>query len=192
MSTTKGFTLGLITGTLLTSGVIGVAAIAMQPIKQRPQRQPIALEAAPKAVQDYIKKDAPGVKGFTGEVITTGDVQVFSFESETAPQQVRLSLTQSGALLNWGLHDNEAGNAVPAEVRAHFAQAMPGAKVFDYGLYNTLGNIYTAWIEKDGKGYTLSLSSSNGLEIEEMQEWVHDVHKDREVERAAKAQPQGK
>lgn len=192
MSTTKGFTLGLITGALLTSGAIGVAAIAMQPIKQRPQRQVIALEAAPRAVQDYLNKDAPGLKGFTGEVITTGDVQVFTFESETALQQVRVALTHSGALLNWGLHDNEAGSAVPAEVREHFAKALPGAQVLDYGLYNTLGNIYTAWVEKDGKGYTLSLSASNGLEIEEMQDWVYKVHKEREAERAAKAQPQGK
>lgn len=174
MPALRGFAFGLITGGLLVGG-----ALAMhQPVRTKPKPEPVEWDAVPARVKSYLASQAPSVQGYTATKFATGDTTVYRVLHDQHPNSVDAALTDKGVLLTWRRNHTGWKAAVPQEVKDHFRAAMPEGRVIGYDDYDSVMYMYTALVEHQGKGYKLSLSSVDGLEIEELEDWQWNLYKD--------------
>lgn len=175
MSSLRGFALGVITGGLLVGG-----ALAMhQPVKTKPKPEPVDWADAPARVKSYLASQVPAVKDFTVTRFSTGDTAVYRAVHDQQPDSIDAALTDKGVLLSWRRNHTGWKANVPQEVKDHVRAAMPEARVIGYNDYDSVMYMYSALVEHKGKGYKLTLSSVDGLEIEEMAEWQWSLYRDQ-------------
>ncbi len=173
----RGVAVGLVCGVLLGGGAMAM----MQPVKTKPKPVPVAIADVPEAVLSYVRAQAPKADLDAAEatVFQTGALTVYRVTSNQGAEVVDATLTDTGVLLAWKRQHTGGAALVPEQVKSHVRAALPGCTLHGLNDYDSILYIYTAEVEKDGAFYRVSLSSVEGLEIEEMADWQVSVLKRR-------------
>lgn len=176
MAWSTGFAAGLAAGALC-GGLIAGAVAMTQPIKSTPKPADIAFADMPGPVKSYLKSQTAWLTDGQAKVFETGPAKIYVVDADNGPTAIGAYVTNKGVLLNWKRNHSGLSAVVPQQVKDHFAEAMPDAKLLGYQDYDSVMYIYNAIMEKDGKGYRLSLSSVSGMEIEELPDWQMNAYK---------------